>query len=139
MTPARLLLFGCAALVLAACASTASRPITPAASAVTTPRASTTPAPCPTCGRIERIDAAPAAGGARPQGAVLGGVVGGVLARPAPAAAAGTKPGTGASKLVRLVVLLDNGRRLILTQPLAAGMKVGARVRVDRSRAVLLR
>jgi hypothetical protein len=66
---------------------------------------------------------------------VLGGVVGGVLAKPAPASPPAAK---GAPRNVRIVVLLDSGRRLILTQPPVAGMKVGSRVRVDRSRALLL-
>jgi hypothetical protein len=58
-----------------------------------------------------------------------------VLSKPAPATA-----GSAGVRSYRLVVLLDNGRRLILTQPkLAPGMKPGARVRVERSRVVLLR
>jgi hypothetical protein len=129
----RLLALGGASLVLAACATTAPRP--PQAVAIPPPRAAhAAPAACMTCGRIERIDVAAAGTRAGQRGAVLGGVVGGVLAKPAPVVAGGAP----ASRDVRLVVLLDNGRRLILTQPLVAGMKVGARVRVDRSRAVLL-
>ena len=124
------------ALVLAGCATTTPRP-TPSPAAATpvpvAPAARSTA--CSTCGRIERIEAAAPSSG-RTQGAVLGGVVGGVLAKPAPASAPAAK---GAARNVRIVVLLDSGRRLILTQPPVAGMKVGARVRVDRSRAVLLR
>lgn len=124
-----------AALVLGACATTAPPRPQPPVARVVRPAA---PAACTTCGRIERIDAAATVAGARPTGAVLGGVVGGVLARPAPAAAGSTARPAGPAQF-RLVVLLDNGRRLILTQALQPGMKVGARVRVDRSRAVLLR
>lgn len=121
-----------AVLALAACSSAPPRPpvvqVPPA-------RPSVAPAPCTTCGRIERIDTVAGASSPKPRGAVLGGVVGGVLSKPAAATA-----GTGGSRSYRLVVLLDNGRRLIFTQPrLAAGMKPGARVRVDRSRVILLR
>ena len=138
----RSLIRGCLAaasvLALAACATMAPRPaaaptvVVPTAPGPATPSATA----CATCGRIERIEAAAPASGTRPQGAVLGGVVGGVLAGPAPAKAA---PAKGPVRTVRLVVLLDSGRRLILTQAPVAGMRVGSRVRVERSRAVLLR
>jgi outer membrane lipoprotein SlyB len=124
------------ALGLAGCATTTPRPAAPPTAAAPVAAApASRPASCTTCGRVERIDAAAPSTG-RTQGAVLGGVVGGVLAKPAPASVPDAK---GAVRNVRIVVLLDSGRRLILTQPPVAGMKVGARVRVDRSRAVLLR
>ena len=132
-SPMRLLPAALAGLVLAACATTAPPRPAPPIAPVVRPG---TPAACTTCGRIERIDAAAPA--PRATGAVLGGVVGGVLARPAPTTAANAARAPGPAHY-RVVVLLDSGRRLILTQPLAAGMKVGSRVRVDRSRAVLLR
>ena len=123
-------------VALGACTTTATR----TAPAITLPaRPAPVPAVCTTCGRIERIDLAPAASASNPRGAVLGGVVGGVLARPAPPPSAGAAAPANGERRYRVVVLLDSGRRLILTQSLAAGMKVGARVRVDRSRAVLLR
>lgn len=131
MPPIRLLP-AMALLALAACTTAPPRP--PAAQ-MPAPRPSVAPAACTTCGRIERIDTITGASAAKPRGAVLGGVVGGVLSKPATATA-----GAGGVRSYRLVVLLDNGRRLILTQPqLSAGMKPGARVRVERSRAVLLR
>lgn len=124
------------ALALAGCATTTSRPeASPTAAAPVPAAPASRPATCATCGRVERLEAAAPSSG-RTQGAVLGGVVGGVLAKPAPAS---TTAATGAARNVRLVVLLDSGRRLILTQPPVAGMKVGSRVRVERSRAVLLR
>jgi len=127
-----------AAVLLAACATTATRPA-PAPPLAPATRPAPAPVACTTCGRIERIDPAPQSTNARPRGAVLGGVVGGVLAGPAPTATGAAKAAPAASRNARIVVLLDNGRRLILTQPLSAGMKPGARVRVDRSRVVLLR
>ena len=123
-------------LALAGCTTTTPRPAAPPTTAAPVPVApAARPGTCATCGRVERIDAAAPTSG-RAQGAVLGGVVGGVLAKPAPATASAAK---GTTRNVRIVVLLDSGRRLILTQPHVAGMKVGSRVRVDRSRAVLLR
>jgi hypothetical protein len=133
----RLLALAVFSIALAACTT-----ITPTPTPVPAPTPRPLPPPnaaCTTCGRIERIDLAPTVSGARPRGAVLGGVVGGVLARPAPPTTTGAPAPTNGPRTYRLVVLLDGGRRLILTQPLAAGMKVGARVRVERSRAVLLR
>lgn len=127
------------ALVLGGCASTAPRPAAPPTVVAPVPPSAVQPrsTACQTCGRVERIESVAATTGTRPQGAVLGGVVGGVLAGPAPAKPAATA--ASVPRNVRLVVLLDSGRRLILTQPPVAGMKVGSRVRVDRSRAVLLR
>lgn len=121
---------------LAACTTTAPRPPLVLDSPSLPSAPSPLPAqPCTTCGRVERIDTVATNGAAKPRGAVLGGVVGGVLTKPATATA-----GSGGGRSYRIVVLLDNGRRLILSQPqLAAGIEPGARVRVDRSRVVLLR
>lgn len=69
--------------------------------------------------------------------AVLGGVVGGVLTRPAsnPGGAAG-----GSTKSYRLTIRLDGGRQLLVTQKLISpNLKVGSRVRVEGSRVLLLR
>ena len=126
-----------AASALVACSTApAPRQIEPVAPVV---RPATVAKVCTTCGRIERIDVATTGSGSKPSGAVLGGVVGGVLAKPAPVAASTGVAAPSVNRTYRIVVLLESGRRLILTQPLQAGMKVGARVRVDRSRAVLLR
>ena len=137
--PSIRLLAALALLALAACTTTPPRQ--PAAEPdpeqpePARPSPAPAPAACTTCGRIERIDVITGASTAKPQSAVLGGVVGGVLSKPTTATA-----DTGGSRSYRLVVLLDNGRRLILTQrQLAAGTKPGVRVRVDRSRVVLLR
>ncbi len=69
--------------------------------------------------------------------AVLGGVVGGVLTRPAnnPGGAAG-----GSTKSYRLTIRLDGGRQLLVTQKMISpNLKVGSRVRVEGSRVLLLR
>ena len=136
----RLLAAALVGLALGACSVAPTRMPPPAAPAAPVAPAMPPPASaaeCTTCGRVERITAAPASVAGKSHGAVLGGVVGGVLSGP-PAAAPATS-GSGASEHVRIVVLLDSGRRLILTQPRVSGMKVGSRVRVERSRAVLLR
>lgn len=128
MTP-RLLPSLLACLALVACSSQPQRP--PAQVLVPA-----TPA-CANCGRVERLEVVPVtanAPGAR--GAVLGGVVGGVLSKPA---APGAAP-TVVSRSYRIGVRMDDGRRLVLTQKvISAHLKVGSRVRLDGTRIVLLR
>jgi outer membrane lipoprotein SlyB len=91
---------------------------------------------CLNCGRVERIESIPVATTATNRGAVLGGVVGGVLSKPsAPGAAAPTT-----SRNYRVGLRMDDGRRLVLTQKVvSAHLKVGSRVRLDGTRIVLLR
>ena len=115
---------GC--LALAACSGAPTRPTT---------RVEPAAAPaCPACGRIERIDRVAVPVAAKPR-AVLGGVVGGVLSKPA---ATTTSAPTRSS--YRITVRMDDGRRLVLTQPaLASGLAPGARVRIDRGRLLPLR
>ena len=137
----RLLAAALVGLALGACSVAPTRMPPPAAPAAPVAPAMPPPASaaeCTTCGRVERITAAPASAAGKGHGAVLGGVVGGG-GRTGQHAAAPATSGSGASEHVRIVVLLDSGRRLILTQPRVSGMKVGSRVRVERSRAVLLR
>lgn len=69
-------------------------------------------------------------------GAVLGGVVGGVVSKPtAPAGKRGVQVLT-----FKLGVRMDDGRRLILHQSeLASGLRTGSRVRVTGGRVLPLR
>lgn len=71
-------------------------------------------------------------------GAVLGGVVGGVVSKPAAAAPAGRR---GVQVLTfKLGVRMDDGRKLILHQAeLASGLRTGSRVRVTGGRVLPLR
>lgn len=128
-------LLACA--VLSACSGpTQVRPVAPP-EPIARPATPTAAAnPCTSCGRVEKIDVVTSATAPRDK-AVLGGVVGGVLARPAttPGGAAG-----GGTKSYRLTIRLDGGRQLLVTQRvISPNLKVGSRVRVEGSRVVLLR
>lgn len=128
-------LLTCAAL--AACTGpTQVRPVAP-------PEPVVRPAPppaaakaCTSCGRVEKIDVVTSTVAAKDK-AVLGGVVGGVLTRPA--TAPGATAGTG-TRSYRLTIRLDGGRQLLVTQKvISPNLKVGSRVRVEGSRVMLLR
>ena len=70
-------------------------------------------------------------------GAVLGGVVGGVVSKPASAAPAGKRVQVLTFKLG---VRMDDGRKLILHQSeLASGLRSGSRVRVTGGKVLPLR
>jgi outer membrane lipoprotein SlyB len=106
-----------------------------AAPSASVPRA----AACQSCGRIEKIEIVQSVRPAtRTGGAVLGGVVGGVLTD--------THKGTSTStagttqKSFRLFVRMDDGRHLILSQAvISPNLKVGSPVRLDRGRVMLMR
>lgn len=126
-----------AGVLLSACTSTTHvRPVAPAE-----PVASPAPVPsatksCTICGRVEKIDLVTSTAAPKER-AVLGGVVGGVLTRPAstPGAAAGA-----GTRSYRLTIRLDGGRQLLVTQRvISPNLKVGSRVRVEGSRVLLLR
>jgi outer membrane lipoprotein SlyB len=71
-------------------------------------------------------------------GAVLGGVVGGVLSKPATSSAA-AKPGVQVLTF-RIALRMDDGRRLTIHQPqLASGLRAGSRVRVLNGRVLASR
>jgi hypothetical protein len=90
---------------------------------------------CHECGRIERVDMVGNVRATASGGAVLGGVVGGVLSKPA-APPAKAKPGVQVLTF-RIVLRMDDGRRLTIHQPrLASGLRAGSRVRVVDGRVV---
>jgi len=106
------------------------RPVPPPAAAAAAAR------PCTSCGRVEKIDVVTSTVATKDK-AVLGGVVGGVLTRPA--TTPGAKAGTG-TRSYRLTIRLDGGRQLLVTQKvISPNLKVGSRVRVEGSRVMLLR
>lgn len=131
-------------LVLAACAGT------PGKRAVVEPAAATRPVPrppsasirpaCAECGQVERIESVAAIRATPSGGAVLGGVVGGVLSAPAPVGNAQTPaPGTPrpAQRAWRIHLHMDDGRRVVVHQNLiAGGVVVSARVRLVQGRLV---
>jgi hypothetical protein len=91
---------------------------------------------CHDCGRIERVDMVsnvrPAPGGR----AVLGGVVGGVVAGKPATPAGASKPGVQVLTF-RIAVRMDDGRQLLLHQAdLAPGLRVGSRIRVQADRVL---
>jgi outer membrane lipoprotein SlyB len=95
---------------------------------------------CVDCGRVERIERVAAIRATASGGAVLGGVVGGVISAPAPGAPANAsasgapRPPQGAW---RIHLRMDDGRRLVVHQNLiAAGLAVGSRVRLVQGRLV---
>lgn len=110
---------------------------------------------CYDCGRIERIDRVYGERESTGAGAVLGGIVGGVLGnqvgggsgRKAATVAgviAGGVAGNALEKDSRsapryeLYVLMDDGRRIIVTQPELNGIREGSYVRISGNRARLL-
>jgi outer membrane lipoprotein SlyB len=110
---------------------------------------------CYDCGRIERIDRVYGERESTGAGAVLGGIIGGVLGnqvgggsgRKAATVAgviAGGVAGNALEKDSRsapryeLYVLMDDGRRIIVTQPELNGIREGSYVRVSGNRARLL-
>jgi outer membrane lipoprotein SlyB len=123
-------------LFLSACATA---PRKPPPSAVVVPSRPVAPAVlCHECGRIERVDMVSNVRATASGGAVLGGVVGGVLSKPAtPAATA--KPGVQVLTF-RIALRMDDGRRLSIHQAqLASGLRAGSRVRVVNGRVVASR
>jgi outer membrane lipoprotein SlyB len=118
-------------LLLSACASAPRR----APPVVVHPAPARPVVVCHECGRIERVDMVSNVRATASGGAVLGGVVGGVLSKPAtPAATA--KPGVQVLTF-RITLRMDDGRRFTIHQPqLASGLKAGSRVRVVNGRVV---
>jgi outer membrane lipoprotein SlyB len=109
---------------------------------------------CRDCGVVERIERVYGDRTSSGGGAVLGGVVGGVIGHQAgsgdgrkAATAAGAVAGgivgnsieknRNAAPMYELVVRMDDGRRLVVSQRDLSGIREGASVRVSGSRAVL--
>ena len=128
----RLTILALLTLVLSSCATAPTR-----APVVITPEPRPAPS-CLDCGRIERIEVKQVARPAAKRGAVLSGVVGGVLTKPASAAAT---PAVAAKQPVyRLSVRMDDGRHLVLIQNvISPNLRVGSLVRVSNGRVVLMR
>lgn len=151
----RLFLPGLAASLLAACAamptarvlSGSSRPMAPASAQPARPR----PA-CAECGRVLRIEVIAAIRATASGGAVLGGVVGGVVSAPArpvtraPATSGRGVVGTAAAaparppqRAWRVHLRMDDGRTLVIHQNLLSREIVaGSRVRLVQGRLVPL-
>ena len=123
-------------LFLSACASAPRKP--PPAVVVPSRPAAPAVVICRECGRIERVEMVSNVRATASGGAVLGGVVGGVVSKPStPAASA--KPGVQVLTF-RIALRMDDGRRLSIHQPqLAAGLRAGSRVRVVNGRVVASR
>ena len=132
MRTSRLCLLG-AFLLLSACASAPRRAPPPV---VVRPSPPTRPVvACHECGRIERVDMVSNVRATASGGAVLGGVVGGVLSKPT-APPANAKPGVQVLTF-RISLRMDDGRRLTIHQAqLASGLRAGSRVRVVNGRVV---
>lgn len=128
-------LLACA--TLAACTGpTQVRPVAPPEPVVRPAPPTVAAKPCTSCGRVEKIDVVTSTVATKDK-AVLGGVVGGVLTRPA--STPGATAGTG-TRSYRLTIRLDGGRQLLVTQKvISPNLKVGSRVRVEGSRVMLLR
>lgn len=95
-------------------------------------------ASCLNCGRVEKIEAVQGVRATARGGAVLGGVVGGVLTDPGKAAS--PSAGNATQKTYRLTVRMDDGRRMVINQNvISANLRVGSVVRVSNGRVVLLR
>jgi outer membrane lipoprotein SlyB len=140
----RLLITALLALLLSACVSTAPLSYGP----------SDGYARCYDCGQVERIDRVYGQRESTGAGAVLGGIIGGVLgnqvgggsgraAATVAGAIAGGVAGNALEKDSRsapryeLYVLMDDGRRIIVTQPELNGIREGSYVRVSGNRARL--
>jgi hypothetical protein len=122
-------------LLLSAC-STAPRREQPTAAA---PPLATPPRPlvvCRDCGRIEKVEMVDNVRATGNGHAVLGGVVGGVVAGKPATPADATRPGVQVLTF-RIGVRMDDGRRLTLHQPdLASGLRAGSRIRVANNRVL---
>ena len=125
-----------AGLTLSACSSQPQVRVNPPPQLLPRPAPPVTARPCTTCGHVGKIDVITSTA-APTERAVLGGVVGGVLTKPA--ASAGAKPGPG-TRSYRLTIRLDGGRQLLVTQKvISPNLRIGSRVRVEGTRVMLLR
>jgi hypothetical protein len=122
-------------LLLSACASA---PRKPPPAVVVPSRPAAPVVVCHECGRIERVEMVSNVRATASGGAVLGGVVGGVLSKPATTAAT-AKPGVQVLTF-RIALRMDDGRRLNVHQAqLASGLRAGSRIRVVNGRVVASR
>ena len=138
LPPLRLVFTGALlAALLPACSSTSgtrNSPEPPTPSVASKPAA---PSACSTCGQVERIETltTPAR---KPVGPMQGGVLGGVLSKPAAPSTA--QAATAPTRTFRISLRLDDGRRVAIYQSsISPNLKVGSRVRVEKGRVILLR
>ena len=97
-----------------------------------------TAASCLECGRVEKIEVVQGVRTATRGGAVLGGVVGGVLTGPGKETS--PRAGNPMQKSYRLTIRMDNGRRMMINQKIiSANLRAGSTVRLNNGRVVLLR
>ena len=91
---------------------------------------------CRDCGRIERVDMVSNVRATSSGRAVLGGVVGGVVAGQPATPSGASKPGVQVLSF-RVAVRMDDGRRMVLHQAgLASGLRAGSRIRVADNRVL---
>lgn len=94
-------------------------------------------AACRDCGRVHRIELIDADIPSIRRGAVLGGVVGSVVSKPAPAT--GAAPASRA-KIYRIALQMDDGRKLVVKQnSISPRLRAGSVIRFTNGRVVLLR
>ena len=129
----RLACLAAASLAVASC-TTVSHPVPRQPAAAPTRPVVT----CHDCGRIERVEVVRAVQATQRGGAVLGGLVGGVVSgesKTKPAAAANRPQAT-----YRLTVRMEDGRRLVIHQNvIPANLRAGARVNLGNGRVTLIR
>ncbi len=96
---------------------------------------------CPECGRVERIETMQGLRATPRGGAVLGGVVGGVLAGPSQPAAPATPATSKTSQtMYRITVRMSDGKRAVINQnALPAGLRPGSPVMVRNWRVIPVR
>lgn len=136
----RLTILFALALVLAACTSVPETRPTPVVVAKPSPVTAARPlARCPDCGKVQKIEVVHGVRATAQGGAVLGGVVGGVVSSPNKTA----KPANGAGTTqtsYRLTLRMDDGRRLLVHQNLISpNMRVGSIIRYVKGRVYMLR
>ena len=126
-------------LALAACTNVPETKPAPAAVVKAAPAAPRPPARCADCGRIQKIEVVHGVRATAQGGAVLGGVVGGVVSNPNKTA----KPANGGGTTqisYRLTLRMDDGRRLLVHQNLISpNMRVGSIIRYVKGRVYLWR
>lgn len=138
----KLILASSACLLLVACSATVVRtPVAmpePVQAQGATAPARKPSASCPECARIERIETLQGLRATQRGGAVLGGVVGGVLA--APAKRDGPAAPRQSQAMYRITLRMGDGRRVVVNQnSLPTGLRVGSPVLLRNWRVVPVR
>jgi len=125
------------ALALSSCASAPESRPAPAPAVVVKP-APRALARCPDCGRVEKIEVVHGVRATAKGGAVLGGVVGGVVSQQ-PKTATPSKTTTTQTSY-RLKLRMDDGRRIVVHQNLISpNLRIGSLIRYVGGRVFLVR